>query len=75
MFTTSTLTTALGVSKDTGQDTCSLTHRQKAGLDMTINVGDTVRVVADVWIDYLKNAPGVTTVTRDTTETFTRNNA
>ena len=30
---------------------------------------------ADVWIDYLKNAPGVTTVTRNTTETFTRNNA
>ena len=29
---------------------------------------------ADVWIDYLKNAPGVTTVTRDTTETFTCNN-
>ena len=29
---------------------------------------------ADVWIDYLKNAPGVTTVTRDTTETFTFNN-
>ena len=30
---------------------------------------------ADVWIDFLKNAPGVTTVTRDTTETFTCNNA
>ena len=29
---------------------------------------------ADVWIDFLKNAPGVTTVTRDTTETFTCNN-
>ena len=30
---------------------------------------------ADVWIDFLKNAPGVTTVTRDSTETFTCNNA
>ena len=32
---------------------------------------------ADVWIDHLKSAPGVAavTVTRDTTETFTRNNA
>ena len=29
---------------------------------------------ADVWIDFLKNAPGVTTVTRDTTETVTCNN-
>lgn len=32
---------------------------------------------ADMWIDYLKTAPGRTTVTvtRNTTETFTRNNA
>ena len=39
-----TCPTALGVSKGTVPDTGSLTHQQKAGLDMTINVGDTVRV-------------------------------
>ena len=65
MFTTSTWTTALGVSKGTVQDTCSLTIQQKVGSDMTLKnldagpfkVGDRV------------------TVTRNTTETFTRNNA
>ena len=35
---------APGASKGTDQDICSLTHLLKAGLDMTINVGDIVRV-------------------------------
>ena len=45
--------------------------------DRGIDMSFTDASEADMWIDYLKTAPGRTTVTvtRNTTETFTRDNA